>query len=100
MILVTATFDAPVTGVTVADFNGGSAFPVEAGVSYSLAGGPTEYVLTTTVNQTPRTTKPLSFQFATASGAISPPIQATSAFSITYVETARWRGDHGLPGSP
>ena len=67
VITATATFDTPVTGVTVADFNGGVAFPVEAGVSYALTGGPSEYVLTTTLNPTVRADKTVAFNFVAGS---------------------------------
>ena len=86
VIPITATFDAPVTGVTAADFNGGTPFPVEAGVTYAVTGGPTQWVLTVTVDEAPRATKALTFGFADNTGSISPPAQASTApFSVTCV---------------
>lgn len=78
VITATATFDTPVTGVTVADFNGGSPFPVETGVTYALTGGPSAYVLTATLNQPVRADKALTFDFAAGSGAIEPPATAST----------------------
>ena len=76
---VTATFSSAVSGVAVADFNGGTAFPTETGVSYALAGGPTEYVLTVTADASPRADKSWSFNVAAGSGTISPPNAAASS---------------------
>ena len=72
VIPVTATFSSPVTGVTVADFNGGTAFPVEAGVSYALTGSGTEWVLTTTLATAARADKSITYNMVAESGSISP----------------------------
>lgn len=74
---VTATFDSAVTGVTPADFNGGVAFPTEAGVSYAVSGSGTAWVLTVTRNASPRADKAYAFGFVAASGSIAPPNEAT-----------------------
>lgn len=82
---MTASFDAPVTGVTAAHFNGGTDFPVETGVSYAVTGGPTDWVLTATYNETPRASKALTFTFADPSATIGPPAQPSAApLTLTY----------------
>lgn len=83
-VLVTATFSAPVTGVTPSDFNNGSPFPVEAGVTYAVSGGPTEWVLTVSVDQNPRVSKPFTFGMSGNSGSISPTnLDAPATLSLT-----------------
>ena len=82
-VTVTATFSAPVTGVTPSDFNGGAPFPVEAGVSYAVSGGPTEWVLTVSVDETPRVAKPFSFHVVDNSGSISPTNLASPGSPLT-----------------
>lgn len=72
VIPVTATFSSAVTGVTAADFNGGVAFPVEAGVSYAVTGSGTEWVLTVTLDSAARADKSMTFNMVAESGAISP----------------------------
>ena len=101
VIPITATFSSPVTGVTASDFNGGTPFPTEAGVSYAVTGGPTEYVLTVTIDKDPRDTVPLSFDFNTATGSISPPSHGTSsALALTYVPpTPTFASSHGPSGT-
>ena len=75
------------TGVAISDFNSDAAFPVEAGVSYALAGSGTEWVLTVTVDETPRADKAFSFALAPNSGSISPANEATpTPFTMSYVE--------------
>ena len=81
---ITATFGAPVSGVTAADFNGGTPFPVEAGVSYAVTGSGTEWVLTVTLDDDARATKALSFSMAPGSGSISPaPAASTGTLTLT-----------------
>ena len=99
-VQITATFPTDVAGVTIADFNGGTPFPVETGITYALSGSGTQWVLTIGIDSNPRTTKALSAFFLAGSGAISPPNQAsptpivllyeppTPIFSSSY-------GDHG-----
>lgn len=85
VIPITATFNIPVTGVAISDFNNDAAFPVEAGVSYALTGSGAEWVLTVTLDETPRANKPLSFNMAAGSGSISPANEPTSSpLTITY----------------
>lgn len=82
---ITATFNDPVTGVAISDFNGGNPFPTEAGVSYSLSGAGTQWVLTVTADEPVRADKDFTFVLATASGSIAPPNQATPPFELRYV---------------
>lgn len=95
---VTVTFDSAVTGVAVSDFNGGTAFPTEAGVSYALAGSGTEWVLTVTVDASPRVDKAFSFAVAANSGSISPPTTATpTPFTLTCVANGAACGAYPPP---
>ena len=71
--------------MTVADFNNGAAFPTVAGVTYSVAGGPTAYVLTVDIANDPRVPVDLAFDVASGSGSISPPPQdAAAPLSLRY----------------
>ena len=79
-ILVTATFDTAVTGVAVADFNGGSAFPSVPGITYSVAAGTGgAWVLTIALAHSPRNSRSWTFNFVAGSGSISQPNAAAVA---------------------
>ena len=85
-VTVTATFSAPVTGVTAADFNGGFLFPEKDGVTYTVTGGPTEWVLTVSHTTEARTASSMTFDVVAGSGSISPiNVAADASLSVSYV---------------
>ena len=86
-IAITASFDSPVTGLTVDDFNGGVPFPVIPGVTRTLTGGPNEWVLTVDIQSDPRVPVDLSFEFAEGAGSADPPVAAAGPFTIRYVSS-------------
>ena len=74
------------TGVTPADFNGGVPFPLESGVTYTVAGGPSEWVLKVALGSAARASKTMTFAMSEGSGTISPTNLASAApLTLTYV---------------
>ena len=84
---MTATFDTAVTGVAVNDFNGGSPFPTVSGIAYSVAAGAgNAWILSITLNHSPRNTQAWSFASDSGSGSISHPNAASATpLALTYV---------------
>ena len=73
------------TGVTADDFHNGVPWPVVAGVSYTVSGGPTKWILTVGMGPDARVPKSFVFSFLPASGVISPTNQGSDTpLSLTY----------------